>query len=229
MGIFNSQQNINEVYFESRLNQNIKRVGSLVDNKPDGQWLWYYENGQIWRKEDYKKGVLHGKQITYHQNGSLNGERNFMNGKIEGKCYLYYPNGKLKNEVTCKDDKRNGQHIEYYEDGKIKFKMNFLNEEIEGEFLLYHPNGNLREECNFKRNKKNGKIRQYYKSNGKLMVDFSVTDGEVDDQEIIIYNNDGSILSSSKYQNKKMISYGIGNFSEDYLDTILFGDELINK
>ena len=152
-----------------------------------------------------------------------------MNGIIEGKCYLYYPNGKLKNEVTCKDDKRNGQHIEYYEDGKIKFKMNFLNEEIEGEFLLYHPNGNLREECNFKRNKKNGKIRQYYKSNGKLMVDFSVTDGEVDDQEIIIYNNDGSILSSSKYQNKKMISHGIGNFSEDYLDTILFGDELIDK
>ena len=40
MGILNSQQNINEVYFESRLNQNIKRVGSLVDNKPNGQWLW---------------------------------------------------------------------------------------------------------------------------------------------------------------------------------------------
>jgi antitoxin component YwqK of YwqJK toxin-antitoxin module len=227
--VFGSKQNINDVYFEPRLNQNIKKIGSLVNNKPDGEWFWYYENGQVWRQEDYKNGLLHGKQTTYHQNGNKNGERNYLNGKIEGKCYLYHSNGNIKNEVICKNDKRNGEHIEYYEDGKIKFKMNFINEEISGDFIWYHPNGNLREECNFKRNKKNGKIRQYYQSNEKLMVEFQVTDGEIDDQETIIYNNDGSVLSSSVYKNKKIISHGVGNFSEDYLDTILFGDELIEK
>ena len=83
--------------------------------------------------------------------------------------------------------------------------MNFINEEMSGDFIWYHPNGNLREECNFKRNKQNGKICQYYQCNEKLMVEFQVTDGPIDDQEITIYNNDGSILSSSVYKDKKII------------------------
>jgi len=34
---------------------------------------------------------------------------------------------------------------------------------------------------------------------------------------------------SQSMKNKKIISDGVENFSEDYLDTILFGDELIEK
>jgi|TARA_Y100000294_G_scaffold46460_1_gene43092 hypothetical protein len=64
---------------------------------------------------------------------------------------------------------------------------------------------------------------------GQLLVEYYVTDGELDDQVIKIYNNDGSTFSISEHKNGERISHGANIISQDTEDAILFGDELINK
>ena len=58
-------------------NGNIMARGNFVGNLTvDGQWLWYYENGNIRSKVNYRHGFKHGLFQYYYKNGNI---------KIQGK------------------------------------------------------------------------------------------------------------------------------------------------
>ena len=58
-------------------NGNIMVKGDFVGNlRVDGQWLWYYENGNIWSQVNYKYGFKNGLFKLYYKNGNI---------KVQGK------------------------------------------------------------------------------------------------------------------------------------------------
>jgi TonB family protein len=82
-------------------------VCSYMDNKPEGEYLEYYNNGKLKNKRTYKKGLLDGKDKSWSSEGFLAKVVEYKNGLKHGRFLTYYDNGKL----IRKDIYRNNNFI----------------------------------------------------------------------------------------------------------------------
>ena len=80
-----------------------KIQGNIVKGKKEGEYLTYYENGQLKYKSNYKEGVLEGEWLYYHENGQLRFKRNWKDGKKEGEWLYYHETGQLETTEIYKD------------------------------------------------------------------------------------------------------------------------------
>jgi len=101
------------------LNKNGKR-NKYKDGKKDGEWLFYYDNGQLKYKSNWKDGKPEGEYLTYHENGQLKFKRNYKDGKEEGKQLWYYETGQLAVEGNSKNGKEEGKSFTYSEKGQLE-------------------------------------------------------------------------------------------------------------
>lgn len=73
--------------------------GSYKDNKRDGYWASWYDNGQLWSEGEFRGGLSEGKRTVYHPNGKLYYEGTFKAGERTGIWKFYDNTGKLINEI----------------------------------------------------------------------------------------------------------------------------------
>ncbi len=92
--------------------------------------VYYYENGQLERKENFKDGFATGPTEFYHENGQLNLKRDYKDGKPEGLWESYRENGLLRWKGNHKDGKAEGLSEGYDENGQVRFKYCYNNGEI---------------------------------------------------------------------------------------------------
>ena len=98
-------------------NQKVEE-GEFVNNKKEGKWIFYFNNGKP-------------KQILYYENGTPNGEATF-----------YYKNGNLREVGTWKNNRWVGEYKTYYRNGSLKNHFNFNLQGLkEGKQTYYHENG----------------------------------------------------------------------------------------
>ena len=57
--------------------------GLIKNGKMEGEWVRYYDNGQLRYKGNWKNNLEHGAFTTYHENGQLCCKGNFKNGEDE--------------------------------------------------------------------------------------------------------------------------------------------------
>lgn len=55
--------------------------GYIKNGLRDGEWIWFYENGNKKRYCTYKNGIKHGISIFYYKNGQKKSEIIFDNDK----------------------------------------------------------------------------------------------------------------------------------------------------
>lgn len=55
--------------------------GNIKDGLRDGEWIWFYENGNKKRYCLYKNGIKDGPSIFYYKNGQKKSEIIFSNDK----------------------------------------------------------------------------------------------------------------------------------------------------
>ena len=82
-----------------------KEQGKISKGKREGEWLWYFENGQLKYKSNFKDGKQEGEFLYYYENGQLWIKNNYKNGKLEGERLVYYENGQLEKTEIYKDAK----------------------------------------------------------------------------------------------------------------------------
>lgn len=58
-----------------------------VNGELHGDYIEFYEDGNISYKITYENGIRHGKSISYLENGKIIGETNYIDGKKEGKSF----------------------------------------------------------------------------------------------------------------------------------------------
>ena len=93
----------------------------------DGNWKYWYTNGELRRSENWKKGTLNGKQINYNRSGNLEAELNFKDGFLDGKCLYHHADSVITKEY------RKGKEVIYEEKEsflKRKFKKKDKAEEV---------------------------------------------------------------------------------------------------
>ena len=86
-----------------------KDKGSIKNGKKEGEWVYYYSNGQLDFKGNYKNGKEEGEWISYFSNGQLRYKGNYKNGEREGKWVYYFSDGHMNPSNT--GTYKNGMYI----------------------------------------------------------------------------------------------------------------------
>ena len=101
------------------------KQGKVKDGKKKGEWLYYFESGELYVKSNYKDGKKEGEYLKYHENGQLDYKGNYKDGKLEGEHLKYDQNGQLRFKLNYKDDKLDGEWIYYNKNGQLDNKINY--------------------------------------------------------------------------------------------------------
>jgi len=85
-------------------NGQIKRVGSLVNNRNHGTWTWYYDNGKKEMEGTFVEGQREGIWIVWNRNGIKLSEGEYHKDKLNGQFYKWNNSGELIDVYLYKDD-----------------------------------------------------------------------------------------------------------------------------
>jgi len=104
--------------------------GTLVNGTFDGNWNWWYKNGQKLKKANFKNGSREGTNIRWYGNGQTRSIINFQNGELDGIQTWWYENGQLQSEYIYTDGKKEGKVKLWYPNGLKIRELNYQNNEL---------------------------------------------------------------------------------------------------
>ena len=130
-----------------------KTVGEKIIEQsgeaPEGKVKFFDESNNTYGNEYYQKGKRHGLVKTYYQDGRLYREENYWFGRLQTRKE-YYHTGALRLEINYEDargdykeDKEVGMGKVYFSDGTLKYEWHFTNDHKEGFRKSYNRNGEL--------------------------------------------------------------------------------------
>jgi antitoxin component YwqK of YwqJK toxin-antitoxin module len=202
-------------------NGKIRSEGSYKDDKKNGYFKEYTENGDLLTIAKYVDDLLQPEaqeikkpdiRNEYYPNGKIKISAMFRNGIPDGlkriydstgkieKSYLY-ENGLVTGEGIVKEDgNKDGPWKEFYPDGDIKSEGNYDNGKQTGGWKYYHPNGKTEQEGKYnKQGKPEGRWKWYFDS-GQLLKDESYHNGQRDGLSTT-YDEAGIIVEDGEYVN----------------------------
>jgi|TARA_B100001964_G_scaffold226570_1_gene275606 antitoxin component YwqK of YwqJK toxin-antitoxin module len=122
-------------------NGQVKSEGMKLNNGDKvGKWVYFYENGDVLKEEEYKNGKLNGLFRQFFPNGNISVGGSYKDGLKTGP-WLY--------------NKENGErHIfEFeYKEGKLDGYMSTYNEMGETELMVSYSNGEITNKVLFQNN-----------------------------------------------------------------------------
>lgn len=83
----------------------IKFKGTYRFGKKHGQWMSFYPNGLAWSELHFDKGLRHGPNLTYFENGKLRYSGAYKNDARDSVWLYYDSTGVALEKVLFKDDK----------------------------------------------------------------------------------------------------------------------------
>jgi len=69
--------------------------GKFLNNKRNGKWEAFFQNGNRWSENNYVEGVFHGPYLVWYENGQLRIKGQYDMGKKVGLWELYDESGKV--------------------------------------------------------------------------------------------------------------------------------------
>ncbi len=82
---------IHETHYDERNNE----LSHWCNNQLHGIDIWYYHNGSINRLKHWRNDKKHGIEIIYYPNGSISWLRHWHHGVRHGITIAYYPSGSI--------------------------------------------------------------------------------------------------------------------------------------
>ena len=111
-----------------------------------GKGITYFENGNKFISNVYKKGVINGKNEFWYMSGKKQVEVMIVNNYRNGILTAWYENGMKLTQGEYKNGKEEGEHIWWFENGNIKEKGSFSSGVKDGKWEKYHENGQKQSE-----------------------------------------------------------------------------------
>jgi TonB family protein len=88
----------------------LKNGGNYIKGKREGEWNWYYENGQkMLNVPMYHKGKSTSIETRWLEDGSLDYKCSYKKDKLNGESKWYHENGK----VSSVEQHSNGKLVSY--------------------------------------------------------------------------------------------------------------------
>jgi len=88
------------------------------DNK-DGQFFYFFDNGQQQRECYYRENTLNGTFREWYRSGKPKNEQEYKNGLLHGPYKTWREDGSLKQEARYIKGEKSGNFKTYYENGQL--------------------------------------------------------------------------------------------------------------
>ena len=170
-----------ELYFPGN-DSLISEKGYFLDDKENGLWEKFHDNGIIREILYYKKGLIDGVRIVLDKKGKLQNQENYMNNKFHGKQKYFHDTGKLKLEVNYQHGILEGNFSKYYRSGKKQESSIYLNGLKHGVSLWFFENEIISIEYPYLKGKIHGIVKTYY-SDGSLKSESSYVNNELNGEK----------------------------------------------
>lgn len=152
-------------------------------------------NTRTFSEASYKNGLLEGKKIIYHANGSICHEIEFKNGKANGVYKLYSDKGEVILETTFKDNIKNGlRKFNNPRRDKETLEGNYQNGTMVGSLIfndgynVYHLPNDL----------KKGLVKRFYRD--KLVAEYSIiSEDKIHGEAKLFYPETGKVRVKIPY------------------------------
>ena len=126
-------------------NGNKASEGCLINGKPEGKWITYFEDGNI---------KSEGTRINY---------------ELTGLWQFYFPNGILEKAVEFENGKKSGKERIYNERGILREQLNFKLGKQEGVSEYFSERGTLEKTSYFENGLENGITKEWSES-GRIIT-----------------------------------------------------------
>jgi len=117
----------------------------LFNNEYSGNFIDYYDNGQIKETYFHTNGIINGIYKSYYENLNNNDksnyihiECNYINGKKYGEYKKYFYYGKLNIYANYYDDKLIGDYKVYNKNNILTYLAKYNNDNLIS-FSVFHP------------------------------------------------------------------------------------------
>ncbi len=78
----------------------VQMTGITINDKRQGNWIYWYENGKKWSDGFFKDGLSDSTRIVWYENGNKRYEGSYKNGKECGTWKFYLENATLAKEIN---------------------------------------------------------------------------------------------------------------------------------
>ena len=187
------------------LSGQVQMTGSFRSIRPDnreGQFTWYYPDGQKQQECEYKNNILHGLFQEWYKNGQPKSRQNLYEGVPDGPMKKWKEDGVIQLEAQYRKGERHGYFITYYDNAQmIRKDLYEQGTLIEGQcfnrngtptdyfpyIVLPHFNGSLPELNKFiKKNLKYPRAAKSQEREATILVIFTVDEtGQIKNPQIL--------------------------------------------
>lgn len=181
-------------YWEARhTNGTIRYTGNFHNDKPIGEFRYYYEDGTLRATNVFSNNGLKAIHTAYSPQGKRLAEgfyfdqkkdstwrfysdtdgvlvsiESYRNDKAHGESLIFYPGTEQIAEIVhFSNGQRNGAWLKYYENGNILTEGSFQNDQLHGPITFYHLDGKIHIKGQYQEGLKSG-IWQTFDEDGKL-------------------------------------------------------------
>ena len=102
--------------------------GEIVDGKRNGEWIRYYDKGEIKEVKNYLDDRLEGNYEFYYKGGTISSSGKYSNGKKHGEWKYFNERGRVTKEENYLNGLLEGRYVEY----KNKENVNLQGEYSKG-------------------------------------------------------------------------------------------------
>lgn len=212
--------------------------GVILKNIYDGENIFYQENGQKSRVENWKNYKRNGVFETYtYRSGTLSTRTHYKDNLLSGTEQHFDKDGKLVYEVNYEIKEVDGQKISQktgvqktWENGKLTSIVELVDGKRQGFQKTFFPNGNIKEITFHRNDTISGTYQKFYET-GQMKEDLNYYRHPKSGESYFInwnkkYDEDGSLnqifygnlkskylyLVDQKFKNKRPLSLSIEDF-----------------
>jgi antitoxin component YwqK of YwqJK toxin-antitoxin module len=124
--------------------------GDLIEGIMDGNWNWWYKNGQKEKKAFFKDNFPDKVNIWWYKNGQTRKMMNLENNWFEGTQTSWYEDGQVKREISYLDGMKEGKNTLWYPNGQKIKELTYQNDELVFETKFIYDDEVLIAERNYK-------------------------------------------------------------------------------
>jgi uncharacterized protein len=154
----------------------INRLNSAGNKQ--GVWMYFHENGNIRRTEEWRNGLLNGFVKEFDMNGNLKNIAKYIQGEMQ---------------VDAEELKNYELRYDYYEDGRIKIMGSYRNDLPDGIRREYDPSGKIE--------------RGYIFRNGTMIAEGIVDEKGLRQGKFTEYFENGRIMAEGRYVDSRPVGF----------------------
>ena len=151
-----------------------------------------YKRDQLVESGIYKDDKKNGKWIEYYENGNIRSEVTYLNGEPNGYAKLYYDSGTPSEEGIWQNYHWVGNYRAYYENGNLRyyFHINKKGQRTQGQIYFYED-GTERMEGEWENGQENGTVTEYYENGDKKSERIFTPGGKIDEEKSKVFQKTG--------------------------------------